>query len=134
MHIVTSSNSFDLTVALRTEVSEKRLIFCKISHKFWSNFPISLVQNISELDKSRKLESCLTVDYENKIQMLLNPSIQFFIDVWGLLLIGRKGMHYVQLKFTCVLLFSYANCPRKHADIFKPSFIKKSSLPRCILY
>ena len=60
--------------------------------------------------------------------MLLNPSTRFFIDARGLLLIGRKGMRYVQLKFTCVLnstLFSYANWPRKHANIFKTFFYKE---------
>ena len=51
------------------------------------------------LDKSRKIVSCVRVDYGNKTQMLLKPSVQFFIDARGLLLIGRKGMHYVQLKF-----------------------------------
>ena len=35
------------------------------------------------LDKSRKLISCVRVDYENKTGMLLNPSIQFFIDAQG---------------------------------------------------
>ena len=54
--------------------------FCKLSHSFWSNFSISPVQNISVLEKSRKLASCVKVDYENKIQMLLNSSIKFYID------------------------------------------------------
>ena len=34
-------------------------------------------------------------------------------------------MHYAQLKFTCVLnitLFSYADYPRKHANIFETVF------------
>ena len=61
MHMVTCSNYFDLneTVALRTGPSEKKIdFFGKFSQKFWSNFPSSLVQNISVLDKSRKLVSC----------------------------------------------------------------------------
>ena len=74
MHIVTCSNYFDLnkTVALRTGVNKKDF-FCKVSHKFSSNLSVSLVQNISVLEKSRKLVSCVRVDYENKTQMLLNP-------------------------------------------------------------
>ena len=87
---------------------------------------ISRVQNISVLDKSKKFVSCVRVDYENETKMLFQyPLIKFFIDVRGLLLIGRKDIHYAQLKFTCVLnrmLFSYANHPRKHADIFKTLF------------
>ena len=37
-------------------------------------------------------------------------------------------MHYAQLKFTCVLnrtLFSYADYPRQHADIFKTFYSEK---------
>ena len=41
---------------------------------------ISLVQNISVPDKSRKFVSCVRVVYKNKTQMLLNPSTQFFTD------------------------------------------------------
>ena len=55
----------------------------------------------------------------------------------GILLIGRKDMHYAQLKFTCVLnrtLFSYADYLQKHADIFKTFFIRRKSLPCCILH
>ena len=127
MYIVACSDYFDLnkTVTLRTgDQREKIDFFCKFSHKFSSNLPISLVQNISVLDKSRKLVSCVRVDYENKTRMLSTPSIQFFIDARGLLLIGRKGMHYAQLKFTCVLnrTFSYDNYPRKHAYIFETFF------------
>ena len=61
------------------------------------------MQNISVFDKSRNLVSFVIVDYENKTEMLLNPSIQLVKDARRLLLIGRKGMHYAQLKFTCVL-------------------------------
>ena len=59
MHIVTGSNYFDLnkTVALRTVAQQKR--FSQFSHKFSSNLSISLVQNISVLDKSRKLSPVL---------------------------------------------------------------------------
>ena len=105
IHIITCSNCFDLnkTVALRMEGQRKKIDFCKFSHKFSRNLSISLAQNISVLDKSRKLVSFVRVDYENKTQILLNPSIQFFIDARGSLLIGRKGVHYAQLKFTCVL-------------------------------
>ena len=87
MHIVTCSNYFDLnkTVALRTGggSTKKILIFCKFSNKFFNNFSISLVQSISVLDKSRKFVFCVRIDYENKTQMLSNPSIQFFIDPRG---------------------------------------------------
>ena len=109
--------------------AKKILILCKFSNKFSSNLSISLVQYILVLDKSRKLVSCVRVDYENKTQMLFIPSIQFFIDVWGLLLIGRKGMHYAQLKFTCVLnrrLFSCANYPRKHAEYIQNLLLIKA--------
>ena len=97
MHIVACSNYFDLnkTVALRAGgggSAKRRLIFGKFSHKFSNNLSISFVQNISVLDKSGKLVSFARVDYENKTQMLLNPSIQFFIDARGLLLAGRKGI------------------------------------------
>ena len=45
------------------------------------------------LDKSGKRVSCVRGDYENKAQMLLNPTIPFFIDTWGLLLIeGRYAL------------------------------------------
>ena len=74
------------------------------------------------LDKSRKLVACVGVNYENKAQLLLNPSIQFFIDARVLLLIGNKGVLYAQLKFTCVLnwtLFSNANYPRKTGRYFQ---------------
>ena len=37
-------------------------------------------QNISLLGKSKNLSLVPRVDYENKTQILLNPSIQFFID------------------------------------------------------
>ena len=78
MHVV-----FDLkkkTIALRTGVSENKVdFFCKFSHKFPCNFSISLVQNI--LNRSRKFISCVRVAYENKTQMLLNPSVQFFIVI-----------------------------------------------------
>ena len=58
----------------------------------------------------------------------LNPSTQFFIDALELLLIGRKGIQYAQLKFTCVLnlterCFHTQITPRKPADIFK-TFLK----------
>ena len=99
--------------------------FGKSSSKFSNNLSISLVQNISVLDKSRKFASCIRVDYEDKAKMRLNPSIQFFIDARGLLLIERKGLHYAQLKFTYVLnrtLFSYPNYPQKHADVIKTFF------------
>ena len=83
MHIVTGSNYFHLnkTVALRTggggKTAKKDWFFCKFSDKFSSSLSISLVQSISVLDKSRKLVSCVRVDYENKTQMLFNPLIQF---------------------------------------------------------
>ena len=48
------------------------------------------------LDKSRKLVSCVKADFENKKLMLLNPSIQFFIDARGLLLTERKGIYYAE--------------------------------------
>ena len=93
--------SLNKTDAFRTGVSGKRTgFFCKYSHKFSSNLSISFVQIISVLDKSRALVSCVRVDYVNKTQMLLNPSIQFLRDAWRLLLKGRKGMHYAQLTFT----------------------------------
>ena len=116
--MVTCSNYFDSskTVALRTGSQRRKIDFC---------ISISVIQNISVPDKSRKLVSCVRVDYENRTQMLLNPSIQFFIDARGLSFIGRKAMHYAELKFTCFLnrtLFSYANYPREHADVFKTFF------------
>ena len=82
VQIVTCSNYFDLNkaVALRTGGQRKKIDVCKFSHKFSSNLSITLVQNISLLVKSRKLVSCVRADYENKAQMLLNPSIQLFID------------------------------------------------------
>ena len=49
------------------------------------------------LDKSRKIVSCLKVDYENKKIMVLNPSSQFLIDARELLLIEKKGMHYAEV-------------------------------------
>ena len=46
------------------------------------------------LDKSGKPVSCVKVyNDETKQKVLLNPSILFFIDPWGLLLIERKGIH-----------------------------------------
>ena len=66
--------------------------------------------------------------------MLLNPSIQFFIDAQGLLLIGRKGMHYPQLKFTCVsnnMLFSYASYS-ENTQVYQ-NLLLISSSPRCFL-
>ena len=61
MHIVTCSNYFDLnkTVALRTVGQQKKIVFSQFSHKFSSNLSISLVQNISVLNKSRKLSPVL---------------------------------------------------------------------------
>ena len=56
--MVLCSNYFDLnkTVALRIGGQRKKIdFFGKFSHKFSSNLSISLVQNISVLDKSRKL-------------------------------------------------------------------------------
>ena len=102
MHIVTCLNCLDSnrTVALKIGVNEKKISFCKFSHKFSCNLTILLVQNIPMLNKPRKLVSCIRVDYENKRQMLLNPTIQFYIDAQGLLLIRRKGMHYAQSTFT----------------------------------
>ena len=101
------------TVTLRNGGSaNKGLILCNFSHKLSSNLSISLVQNISVLDKSRRLFSCVRVDYENKAQMFFNPSIQFFIDARGVIIDREEGMHYAKLKFTRVLnrtLFSYAN-------------------------
>ena len=57
MHIVNCSNYVDSnrTVALRTGVCKQILIFCQFAHKFWYNLSISLVQNISVLDKSINL-------------------------------------------------------------------------------
>ena len=98
---------------------KKRFIFCEFSNKFSSNLLISLIQNISVLDKSRKFVSCVRENYENKTQMLFNPSIQFFTNAKGLLLIEKEGTHYSQLKFTCVLnrtLFSYASYPRIYVE------------------
>ena len=69
----------------------------RISDKFSCNLSISFVQNIFVLDKPRKIFSCVKADYENKKQLLLNLSIQFFIDAQGLLLIGRKDVHYVEV-------------------------------------
>ena len=65
MHIVTCSNCLGLKriVALRTRVNEKKITFCKFSHKFSCKLSILLVQNVSVLDK---LVSCVRVDYENK--------------------------------------------------------------------
>ena len=79
MHIGTCPDCLDskIIVALRTGVNEKKITFCKFSHKFSYKVSILFVQNISVLDK---LVSCVRVDFENKIQMLLNPSIQFFIQ------------------------------------------------------
>ena len=75
-------------------MSARKGCFCKFSHKFYCNLSISFVENISMLDNSRKLVPCVKVDYENKKLMLLNPSVQFFIDARGSLLIERKGMYY----------------------------------------
>ena len=130
MHIVTCSNCFDLnkTVSLRMGVSEKRLVLFANFHtdsRVICPFRLCKIFQcwINQENFSHALDR---VDYENKTQM---QSIQFFIDACpraqGLLLIGRKGMHYAQLKFTSILdrtLFSYANYPRKHADIFKTFF------------
>ena len=102
MHVVTCLNCLESnrTVALKNGVNEKKISFCKFSHKFSCNLPILLVQNIPVLNKPRKLVSCIRFDYEKKTKMLFNPSIQFYIDARGLLLIRRKGMHYTQPKFT----------------------------------
>ena len=56
MHIVTCSICFDLnkTVALRTVGQQKRL-FLANSSQIFEYLSISLLQNISVLDKSRKL-------------------------------------------------------------------------------
>ena len=87
MHIITCSNFLDSKriIAVRTEVNEKKIFFCKFSNKFSCKLSILLVQNISVLDKPTKLVSCVRVDYENKTQMLLNPSIQFFIGAQGVI-------------------------------------------------
>ena len=97
IHVVICSNYFDFnkTAALKTVGQQKIMIFTNF-HTDFSNLSISLVQNILVLDKSQKLVSCVRVDYENKTQMLLNPSIQFFIDAQGLgaaqyLLYNRAG-------------------------------------------
>ena len=116
MHIVTFSIYFDSnrTAALKRGLCEKRLIF----KNFSCNLSISLTQNISVLDKSRKLGSCVRVD------------IQSFIDARGLLLIGRKGMHCAEV-YMCLEQNVVFMCqlPRKHADIFKTLFyLKKLSL------
>ena len=113
MHIVTCLNCLDSnrTVALKNGVNEKKISFCKFSHKFSCNLTILLVQNIPVLNKPRKLVSCIRVDYENKRQMLFNPSIQFRIDAWGLLVIRRKGTHYAQPKFAADQSIPAVNIP-----------------------
>ena len=87
MHIVTCSNCLDSKriVALITGVNKNKIFFCKFSHKFSCKLSILLVQNISLLDKPRKLVSCVRADHENETQMLLNPSIQIFIDAQGVI-------------------------------------------------
>ena len=70
---------------------KKRLIFPKFSQKTSYNLSISLVQNILVLDKSGNgLSPVFDVDYKNKMEMILNPAIQFFIDAQELLLLERK--------------------------------------------
>ena len=66
------------------------------------------------LDKSRKIVSCLKVDYENKKIMVLNPSSQFLIDARGLLLIEKKGMHYAEVYMCLEQYFAFiCHLPQK---------------------
>ena len=76
IHIVTCSKHFDLnkTVTLRTGGQQKRLIFLQIfTQIFLSDLSIPLLQNISVLNKSRKLVFCDRVDCENKTQNAFKP-------------------------------------------------------------
>ena len=89
-------NYFDSNkrVVLRTGGLQRKIDYLQIYTQFSCNLSILLVENILVLDKSRKLVSCVKVYFENKKQMFLRTSIQFFIDAWELLLIERRGMHY----------------------------------------
>ena len=59
------------------------------------------------LDKPRKLVSCVRVHDENKTLMLLNPSIQFFIDAQGFIVDRderyalRSAEVYVSVNSSC---------------------------------
>ena len=126
MHTVASSNYIDLnkTVALRTGVSgKKRLIFSKFHTNFRVICPFRLYKIFQCWINQENLTPLLELIMKIKHKCFLNPSIQFFIDLGGLLLLkAKKGMHYAQLKFTCLLnrtLFSYTNCPPKQADTYR---------------
>ena len=76
---------------------KKRFIFCEFSNKFSSNLLISLIQNISVLDKSRKFVSCVRENYENQntnafqpINSILYKCKRFIIDREGIMKIKHK--------------------------------------------
>ena len=70
--------------------------------------------------------------------MLLNLSIQFLTYAKGLSLIGKKGMHYAQLKFTCVLKRTYTylqNKRMRRCGVAPPPIIfERLKLPQQIIY
>ena len=95
-----------------------------LSNNKWRNLnkgQASLVHDTSVLGKSRKLVSCVIVDYENKTQMLLiNPINSIFYRCTGVI-IDREESYALRSAevYICIehTLFSYANYLRKHADI-----------------
>ena len=115
MHIVSSSNYSDLNkiVTLRTGGRRKNIDFGGNCH---TNFrvicPFCLYKIFQCWINQENLSPVLKLVMTAKQK--LNSSIQFFIDARGLLLMGRKGILYAQLKFACVLnrtLFSHAKYP-----------------------
>ena len=130
MHVVTCSSyvDFNKTVALRTAGQRKKIDFCKFSHNFSSNLSISLAQNISVPDKSRKPVSCVRVDCENITQMLVRMSAtgrsytQYFLKVQYIIIqaiLGRTLVKKITVTgekiFRVYMAFHLKN--NSHADL-----------------
>ena len=62
--------------------------------------------------------------------MLLNLSIQFLIHARGLLVIGRRGMHYAQLRLTCLAANIVFIC-QLPTKTFRYTYLQNKRMRRC---